>query len=113
LLASAPFVLSLFYVNLLSEILILAIFALGLNILVGYTGLVSLGHAAFFGIGGYTAALIAQHFSSNLLITFGLAIIGSLLVAAILGIFVIRVSGFYFLMLTLALSQMIYSFVYQ
>src|SRR5699024_6508131 len=97
----------------ISEILILAIFALGLNILVGYTGLISLGHAAFFGIGGYTAALIAHHFSSSLFTTLGLAILGSLIVAAILGIFVIRVTGFYFLMLTLALSQMIYSYIYQ
>lgn len=113
LLGLAPFFLSLFYINLLSEILILAIFALGLNVLVGYTGLISLGHAAFFGVGGYTAALIAQNLSSNLLVTMGLAILGSLIVAAILGIFCIRVNGFYFLMLTLALSQMIYSYIHQ
>lgn len=113
LLALAPFFLSLFYINLLSEILILAIFALGLNILVGYTGLVSLGHAAFFGVGGYTAALIAMNLSNNLFLTLGLAILGSVLVAAVLGIFCIRVNGFYFLMLTLALSQMIYSYIYQ
>lgn len=113
LMGLAPFFLSLFYINLLSEILILAIFALGLNVLVGYTGLISLGHAAFFGVGGYTAALIAQHFSSNLLLTSGLAILGSLIVAAILGLFCIRVNGFYFLMLTLALSQMVYSYIYQ
>ncbi|MFD1360814.1 branched-chain amino acid ABC transporter permease [Lentibacillus salinarum] len=113
LLGLAPFFLSLFYIDLLSEILILAIFALGLNILVGYTGLISLGHAAFFGIGGYTAALIAQHFSSNLFMTMGIAILGALLVAGILGVLCIRVNGFYFLMLTLALSQMIYSFIHQ
>jgi len=113
LLGLAPFVLSLFYVNLLTEILILAIFALGLNVLVGYTGLISLGHAAFFGVGGYTAALIAQSLSSNLLVTLGIGVLASLIVAAILGLLVVRVSGFYFLMLTLALSQMIYSFIHQ
>ncbi|WP_413382246.1 branched-chain amino acid ABC transporter permease [Alkalihalobacillus sp. 1P02AB] len=113
LLGLAPFVLSLFHINLLSEILILAIFALSLNILVGYTGLVSLGHAAFFGVGAYTAALTAQNLSSNLFVTIGLAIICSLIVAAVIGIFCMKVSGFYFLMLTLAFSQMIYSFVYQ
>lgn len=112
-LALAPFFLSLFQIDLLSEILILAIFALSLNILVGFTGLISLGHAAFFGVGGYTAALIAQHVSSNLLVTMGLAIFAALLVAAVLGIFCIKVNGFYFLMLTLALSQMIYSFIHQ
>ena len=62
-LALAPFVLSLFHLNLLSEILILAVFALSLNILVGFTGLVSLGHAAFFGVGAYTAGLVAQNIS--------------------------------------------------
>jgi len=113
LLGVAPFFLSLFYINLLSEILILAIFAVGLNVLVGYTGLISLGHAAFFGVGGYTAALIAQNLSSNVLVTLGLAILGSLIVASVLGIFCIRVNGFYFLMLTLALSQMIYSYIHQ
>lgn len=113
LLGLAPFLFSLFYINLLSEILILAIFAIGLNVLVGYTGLISLGHAAFFGVGGYTAALIAQNLSSNVLVTLGLAILGSLIVASVLGIFCIRVNGFYFLMLTLALSQMIYSYIHQ
>lgn len=112
-LAVAPFVLSLFHLNLLSEILILAIFALSLNVLVGYTGLVSLGHAAFFGVGAYTAGLVAQNLSANLFVTVGLAILLSLLVAAIIGAFCMKVSGFYFLMLTLAFSQMIYSFIFQ
>jgi branched-chain amino acid transport system permease protein len=112
-LALAPFAISLFHVNLLSEILILAIFALSLNILVGYTGLVSLGHAAFFGVGGYAAGLGAQHFSSNLFLTMIIAIAFSLIAAAIIGAFCIKVSGFYFLMLTLAFSQMIYSIIYQ
>jgi branched-chain amino acid transport system permease protein len=109
----APFVLSLFHLNLLSEILILAIFALSLNILVGFTGLVSLGHAAFFGVGAYTAGLVAQNISSNLIVSLGLAIVLSVIVAAIIGAFCMKVSGFYFLMLTLAFSQMIYSFIYQ
>ncbi|OCA91737.1 branched-chain amino acid ABC transporter permease [Pseudobacillus wudalianchiensis] len=112
-LASTPFILSLFHLNLLSEILILAIFALSLNVLVGFTGLVSLGHAAFFGVGAYTAALVAQHFSANLLATLGIAAFVSLLFAAIIGAFCMKVNGFYFLMLTLAFSQMIYSFIHQ
>ncbi|MFC0558359.1 branched-chain amino acid ABC transporter permease [Halalkalibacter alkalisediminis] len=112
-LALAPFVLSLFHLNLLSEILILAVFALSLNILVGFTGLVSLGHAAFFGVGAYTAGLVAQNISSNLFVSLGLAIVLSAIVAAIVGAFCMKVSGFYFLMLTLAFSQMIYSFIYQ
>lgn len=112
-LALAPFFLSLFHLNLLSEILILAVFALSLNILVGFTGLVSLGHAAFFGVGAYTAGLVAQNISSNLFVSIGLAILLSAIVAAVVGAFCMKVSGFYFLMLTLAFSQMIYSFIYQ
>jgi branched-chain amino acid transport system permease protein len=113
LLGLAPFVLSLFHLNLLSEILILAIFALSLNILVGFTGLVSLGHAAFFGIGAYTAGLVALNLSDHLLVSIGASIIVSVIAAAIIGVFCMKVSGFYFLMLTLAFSQMIYSFIYQ
>jgi branched-chain amino acid transport system permease protein len=113
LLGFSPFLLSLFHLNLLTEILILGIFALSLNILVGYTGLVSLGHAAFFGVGAYTAGLVAQNFSSNVIITLSLAILAATIIASIIGIFCIKVNGFYFLMLTLAFSQMIYSFVHQ
>ena len=53
--------LHLYYVNILTEIFILAVFAVGLNILVGQTGLVSLGHAAFFGAGAYATGLVASH----------------------------------------------------
>jgi branched-chain amino acid transport system permease protein len=109
----APFVLSLFHLNLLSEILIFAILALSLNVLVGFTGLVSLGHAAFFGVGAYTAGLVAQNLSSNIIVSVLMAILLSVFVAAIIGVFCLKVSGFYFLMLTLAFSQMIYSFIYQ
>ncbi|MGJ9383143.1 branched-chain amino acid ABC transporter permease [Salipaludibacillus sp. CF4.18] len=109
----APFILSLFHMNLLTEILILAIFALSLNILVGFTGLVSLGHAAFFGVGAYTAGLVAQHISSNVIVSMALAVALSAILAAVIGLFCMKVSGFYFLMLTLAFSQMIYSFIYQ
>jgi branched-chain amino acid transport system permease protein len=109
----APFVLSLFHLNLLTEILIFAVFALSLNVLVGFTGLVSLGHAAFFGVGAYTAGLAAQNVSSNIIVTLGMAILFSVIVAAIVGIFCMKVNGFYFLMLTLAFSQMIYSFIHQ
>lgn len=109
----APFFLSLFHLNLLIEILILGIFALSLNILVGYTGLVSLGHAAFFGVGAYAAGIVARNISAHFFVTLLIAIVASLIVSAIIGIFCMKVKGFYFLMLTLAFSQMIYSFVHQ
>ncbi len=113
LLAAAPFLFSLFYLNLLAEILILAIFALSLNVLVGYTGLVSLGHAAFFGIGAYASALLSKEWSPQFLVTMLASLLIAAIAAAIIGLFCVRVNGFYFLMLTLAFSQMIYSFVHQ
>ncbi|SDH93245.1 amino acid/amide ABC transporter membrane protein 2, HAAT family [Alteribacillus persepolensis] len=113
LIAAAPFFLPLFHINLLSEILILAIFALSLNVMMGYAGMVSLGHAAFFGTGAYAAGIMAQNASANMIFTLAGAVVLSLVLAGIVGLFCMKVSGFYFLMLTLAFSQMVYSFVYQ
>lgn len=108
-----PAVLSSFHMSILSEILIFGVFALSLNILVGFTGLVSLGHAAFFGVGAYAAGFVAKNLSANFLLTMLAAVLIAVIVSAVIGFFSTRVSGFYFLMLTLAFSQMIYSFVYQ
>lgn len=113
LLAIFPFISSNFALTLLTEILIFSIFALSLNILVGYTGLVSLGHAAFFGLGAYTAGIVAKNISPNLFVTLLLALVISFLFAIIIGYICTRVSGFYFLMITLAFSQMIYAIVHQ
>lgn len=108
-----PFGLTNYFLSILVEILILGIFALSLNILVGYTGLVSLGHAAFFGVGAYTSSLIAIHYTSNVFVTLFAGIVLSLIMACIIGFFCNRVNGFYFLMLTLAFSQMFYALVYR
>jgi branched-chain amino acid transport system permease protein len=112
-LCAVPYIVSAYGLSIMTEILIFSIFALSLNILVGYTGLVSLGHAAYFGVGAYTASLVAIHFSNNVFLTLISALIMSAIVAAIIGFFCSRVSGFYFLMLTLAFSQMIYGLVYR
>jgi branched-chain amino acid transport system permease protein len=108
-----PFLLSSFHLSIATEMLILGIFALSLNILLGYTGLVSLGHAAFFGVGAYTAGLVGKHVSDHLIVTLIAALVASIVVSCIVGYFCTRVSGFYFLMLTLAFSQMIYSAFHQ
>lgn len=97
-----------FFRSLLIEILIFAIFAMSLDVLMGYTGLVSFGHAAFFGLGGYVLGYSALHLSSNLLITIPLVAISISLVALVIGFFALRTTGIYFLMLTLAFSQMFY-----
>ncbi|MEH7081547.1 branched-chain amino acid ABC transporter permease [Neobacillus drentensis] len=113
LMVLVPFFLSIYYVNILSEILILSVFAVSLNILVGQTGLVSLGHAAFFGAGAYATGLAALKFSTNIFITIGIGLIFALLLALIIGLLSTKAHGFYFLMLTLACSQIFYSIVYQ
>ncbi|MBS4214327.1 branched-chain amino acid ABC transporter permease [Neobacillus rhizophilus] len=108
-----PFFLSIFYVNLLTEIFILGVFALSLNILVGQTGMVSLGHAAFFGAGAYAAGLAAIHVSTNTFLSIAAGLLAAFLLAVIIGLFSTKANGFYFLMLTLACSQIVYSIIYQ
>jgi branched-chain amino acid transport system permease protein len=99
-------------VKLLQEILIWGIFAMSLDLLMGYAGMVSFGHAAFFGIGGYVAALaLAQ--SPGLISALVLPALAAGLTALVIGFFSIRVSGVYFIMLTLAFSQMFYAYTFQ
>jgi len=98
-----------FYLQKLTFVMILAIFAVSLDVLVGVTGMVSLGHAAFFGLGGYTLALAAPEFEAA---SIWLVLPASLAVAAlaslIMGVLVVRTGGAYMIMATLALSQMVY-----
>lgn len=108
-LAVAPFLgLSQFIQALVIEILIFSLLALSLNILLGYTGLVSFGHAAFFGIAGYAVGIIAMHFTTEILLTFPLAVLAAMLCALPIGWLSIRLSGFYFLMITFAFAQMVF-----
>lgn len=113
LMVFVPFFLSIYYVNILTEILILSVFAISLNILVGQTGMVSLGHAAFFGAGAYATGIAALKFSTNIFITIGIGLLFAFLLALIIGLLSTKAHGFYFLMLTLACSQIFYSIVYQ
>jgi branched-chain amino acid transport system permease protein len=98
-----------FYTELVTKVMILAIFALSLDLLVGYTGLVSFGHAAYFGVGAYTLGLLAPKYeAANLWLTLPAAIGFAALAAAVVGAFVVRVKGIYFIMVTLAFAQMFY-----
>ena len=109
LLGLFPFVGSGFYVELVAKIMILSIFALSLDLLVGYTGLVSFGHAAFFGIGAYALALMTPKYeAANLWLTLPAAMLAAALAAFVVGLFVVRVKGVYFIMVTLAFAQMFY-----
>lgn len=100
-----------FYVTLATRVAILALAAVGLNLALGLGGLVSFGHAAFFGIGGYAAGLLAAEglVSMPLIWFVGAALAG--LVALATGAVSLRTSGVYFIMITLAFAQMIYYFV--
>ncbi|HEX9269978.1 MAG TPA: branched-chain amino acid ABC transporter permease [Candidatus Limnocylindria bacterium] len=100
--------------TILREILIFAIFASSLNLLVGYAGLPSLGHAAFFGGGAYAAAIAAQRIGSDeLLVSLGAAVAVSALLAVVIGFLAVRALGIFFLMLTLALAQMVFAVAFQ
>jgi branched-chain amino acid transport system permease protein len=109
LLALFPFAGATFYTELVTKVMILAIFALSLDLLVGYTGLVSFGHAAFFGVGAYTLGLLAPKYeAANLWLTLPAAIALAGISALLVGAFVVRVKGIYFIMVTLAFAQMFY-----
>ena len=108
-LALLPFVAEKFTVQFATRILIMAIFAMSLNLLVGHAGLVSLGHAAFFGLAGYCLALSSpQYQAANFWISLPLAMMAAGALALVIGALVLRTSGIYFIMATLAFAQMLY-----
>jgi branched-chain amino acid transport system permease protein len=109
LLAAFPLAGATFYTELVTKVMILAIFALSLDLLVGYTGLVSFGHAAYYGIGAYVLGLVApKHEAASLWLTLPAAICVAAAAAFVAGAFVVRVKGIYFIMVTLAFAQMFY-----
>ena len=108
-LALLPFVAEKFTVQFATRILIMAIFAMSLNLLVGHAGLVSLGHAAFFGIAGYCLALASpQYQSASFWTSLPLAMMAAGTLALVIGALVLRTGGIYFIMATLAFAQMLY-----
>jgi branched-chain amino acid transport system permease protein len=103
-----------FAAGIIRQILVFAIFASSLNLLVGYAGLPSLGHAAFFGGGAYAAAIAAQRLGTDqLLASLGAGILGAAVLALVVGFLAVRALGIFFLMLTLALAQMVFALAYQ
>ncbi|MGE3248102.1 MAG: ATP-binding cassette domain-containing protein, partial [Beijerinckiaceae bacterium] len=97
-------------IKFLTRVTIIAIMVLSLDLLIGVTGLVSFGHAAFFGLGAYAAFLVTPKFAAgNLLLVLGAATLLSAVAAAIAGFFVVRTRGFYFIMVTMAIGEMLYA----
>ena len=109
-----PMVGSAFYTGLVTKIMILSIFTISLDLLIGFTGLVSFGHAAFFGIGAYLLAILfgdLEHINYWWSLTLTLSLTG--LAALLVGWLCIRTSGIYFIMLTLAFAQMFFYFFFE
>ncbi len=107
--AMLPLALSDYYTSLMVKIMIYSIFALSLQLLVGGTGLVSLGHAAFFGIAAYTTTLLSPESGpGNLFFLLPCAVLCAMAYAIITGALALRTKGVYFIMVTLAFSQMAY-----
>ena len=108
-LALLPLGVDKFYVQLVTKMMIMAVFAMSLDLLIGCTGLVSFGHAAYFGVAGYVLAYAApQYQAASLWLSLPLAMAVSGLLALVIGLFVLRTSGVYFIMVTLAFAQMLY-----
>ena len=112
-LAAFPFVGSEFYQQMVARMMILAIFAMSLDLLQGVTGLVSLGHAAYFGLGGYALALMSSDNGPvSLWWTLPAAVLVAGLFALVIGFFVVRTRGIYFIMVTMAFAQMLFFLVF-
>ena len=112
-LAAFPLVGEKFYIQFVTKVMIMALFAMSLDLLVGYAGLVSLGHALPFGLAAYALMLMTPEYQAP---GFWLSIAASMSVAAIaslvVGLLVLRTSGIYFIMVTLAFGQMAYYYVH-
>ncbi|MEA2758201.1 MAG: branched-chain amino acid transport system permease protein [Methylobacteriaceae bacterium] len=113
LLAALPLISGDYYINLASQILIAAIFALSLNLLVGYGGLTSLGHASFLGFAAYVTAWLTLHFQQNQAVVALAAMLATASLAALFGLISLRATGLGFLMITLALSQVLWGSAYR
>jgi len=108
-----PFLFSNYYVGLATQIFIMAIFAMSLDILVGHTGLPSMGHAAYYGVAGYATGFLCLAGVKNfwLVIVLGMGLGG--LAAAFFGLLALRAQGPYFMLITLALSQVLWGIAFK
>lgn len=111
-LASLPFVLPKFYLLLATEMLIFTLFASSFNLLFGYTGLLSFGHAAYFGVGAYSAGLLLKNLGVSILVAIPIGGVFAAFAALLIGYFCVRLDEIYFAMLTLAFAQILHSIVW-
>jgi len=102
-----------YYINLASQIIIFAVFAASINLLLGYGGLATLGHAAYLGVAAYLSAFLYLKLHLSHALIAPLALIGTTLMACVFGLVALRAMGLGFLMLTLALSQVLWGTAYR
>ena len=112
-LAVGPWVLARHQLSILTDLLIFGLFALSLDLILGYTGMVSFGHAAYFGLGAYGSALVLIHFGQPIPVALLAGALLAGVVALPVGWFSTRAAGIYFAMLTLAFAQLLYTVAYK
>src|SRR5262245_19097239 len=108
-----PLVLSTFFIVLLIEIAVVALFATAFNLLMGFGGMVSFGHAAYFALGAYAAALLAEKAGWPMLAALAAAPVVAALGALVFGFFIVRLTHTYFAMLSLAFGQIVYTIIFK
>ena len=113
LLVAVPPFLSSYPLTLLTQALIFAVFAMSLDLLLGFTGLPSLGHAAYFGVAAYIVAIFTTEYQMGFWTCLLLAILAAIVTAAAFGLIAIRALGTYFLMITLALGMVVWGLAFR
>ncbi len=108
-----PWLGSRFYTAVATDIVILALFASSLNLLMGYAGLVSFGHAAYFGIGAYACAILMKTYGVPFFVAFPAGGLAGALFALVFGFFCVRLTKIYFAMLTLAFAQIVWAICFK
>jgi len=101
------------YTQLASRILIMALAAMSLNFLLGYTGVLSFGHAAYFGLGAYGMGLTIKYLLPNSLAGMAVGVLAGMAAAAVIGLLIVRLRGIYFAMVTIAFGQVFYFIAYR
>jgi branched-chain amino acid transport system permease protein len=113
LLVAAPLVLPPFFLQLLTEIAIAALFATAFNLLMGFGGMVSFGHAAYFALGAYASALLVKKAGLSMLLALPAAPVLGGLGALVFGVFIVRLTATYFAMLSLAFGQIVFTVIFK
>src|SRR5215813_7621427 len=108
-----PSFLSPYWIGLVSQIVILAILAMSLDLLLGYTGLPSLGHAGFFGVAAYGVGILSTTYHASFWVSVAGGLLTGIILAALLGLIVSHVRDVYFLMITLALGMVLWGVSYR